>query len=147
MHEAIAQLAALFPNCFRQPCEPLKIGIHNDIIARHPELRPSVLANALKAYTRSLGYLQTIKAGAGRIDLGRNPAGTVTAADEEDAKRKIAKAARRAAAKPVAGRAGQQDPIPDAKSRHPAPAGPPRLGLEGLKAAAQARRARLAAAK
>ena len=69
MHEAIAQLAALFPNCFRQPWEPLKIGIHNDIIARHPELRPSVLANALKAYTRSLGYLETIKAGAARIDL------------------------------------------------------------------------------
>ena len=147
MHEAIAQLAALFPSCFRQPCEPLKIGIHNDIIARHPELRPSVLANALKAYTRSLGYLETIKAGAARIDLEGNPAGTVTAADEENAKRKIAKAARRAAAKPVAERAGRRDPIPDAKSRQPGPAGPPRLGLAGLKAAAQARRARLAAAK
>jgi len=91
--------------------------------------------------------LETIKAGAARIDLEGNPAGTVTAADEDDAKRKIAKAAGRAAAKPVAERAGQQDPIPDAKSRQPAPAGPPRLGLAGLKAAAQARRARLAAAK
>jgi len=77
MHEAIAHLAALFPSCFRQPCEPLKIGIHNDIIARHPELRPSVLANALKAYTRSLGYLETIKAGATGIDLEGNPAGRV----------------------------------------------------------------------
>ena len=77
MHEAIAQLAALFPNCFRQPWEPLKIGIHNDVIAWHPELRPSVLANALKAYTRSLGYLETIKVGAARIDLEGNPAGTV----------------------------------------------------------------------
>ena len=87
MHEAIAQLAALFPNCFRQPWEPLKIGIHNDIIARHPELRPSVLANALKAYTRSLGYLETIKVGAARIDLEGNPVGTVSAADEADAER------------------------------------------------------------
>ena len=147
MHEAIAQLAALFPNCFRQPCEPLKVGIHNDIVARHPELRPSVHANALKAYTRSLCYLETIKAGAARIDLEGNPAGTVTAANEEDAKRKIAKAATRAATKPVAERAGKQDPIPDAKSQQPSPAGPPRLGLAGLKAAAQARRARLAAAK
>ena len=49
MHEAIAQLAALFPNCFRQPWEPLKIGIHNDIIARHPELRPSVLAKRFES--------------------------------------------------------------------------------------------------
>ena len=38
MHEGIAQLAELYPNCFRQPGQPLKIGIHNDVIARHPEL-------------------------------------------------------------------------------------------------------------
>ena len=161
MCEGIGQLAELYPNCFRRPRQPLKIGIHNDVIARHPELRPSLIARALKTYTRSLGYLETLTAGAVRIDLEGNPVGTVTEADEEDAKRKIAKAASRTVAvaiedrnpsgqppaKPVAERAGQQDPIPDAKSRQPAPAGPPRLGLAGLKAAAQARRARLAAAK
>jgi ProP effector len=161
MHEGIAQLAALFPNCFRQPCEPLKIGIHNDIIARQPELRPSLLASALKSYTRSLGYLEALKAGAARIDLEGNPVGTVTVSDEEGAKRKIAKLAWHAAAtaieacktagqpaaEPVVERAGQQNPIPEAKTQQPAPAGPPRLGLAGLKAAAQARRARLVAAK
>jgi ProP effector len=161
MHEGIAQLAELYPNCFRQPRQPLKIGIHNDVIARHPELRPSLIASALKTYTRSLGYLETLKAGSARIDLEGNPVGTVTDADEEDAKRKIAKATRRAAAqaiedrnatgqppaKPVAERPGQQNPIPEAKSQQPAPAEPPRLGLAGLKAAAQARRARLVAAK
>ena len=161
MHEGIAQLAELFPNCFRQPRQPLKIGIHNDISARHPELRPSLLASALKTYTRSLGYLETLKAGAARIDLEGNPIGTVTTADEEDAKRKIAKAARRAAAKaiedrkaasqpaakPVAELAGQQNPIPAAKSQQLAPTGPPRVGLAGLKAAAQVRRARLVAPK
>ena len=160
MHEGLAQLAELYPNCFRQPCQPLKIGIHNDIIAQHPELRPSLIASALKTYTRSLGYLETLKAGAARIDLEGNPVGTVTDADEEDAKRKIAKAARRAATKaiedrkaagqpatkPVADRAKQQDQIPEAKSQQPAPAEPP-LGLAGLKAAAQVRRARLVAAK
>jgi ProP effector len=161
MHEGIAQLAALFPNCFHQPCEPLKIGIHNDIIARQPELRPSLLASALKSYTRSLRYLEALKAGAARIDLEGNPVGTVTAADEEDAKRKIAKVARRAAAKaiedrkttgqpaaePVVERAGQQNSVPEAKSQQSAPAGPPRLALAGIKAAAQARRERLVAAK
>ena len=64
MHEAITQLAELYPNCFRQPGQPLKIGIHNDIIARHPERPPSLIASALNTYTRSLGYLETLKAGA-----------------------------------------------------------------------------------
>jgi len=160
MHEGIAQLAELYPSCFRQPRQPLKIGIHNDIIAQHPELRPSLIASALKMYTRSPGYLETLEAGAARIDLEGNQVGTVTASDEEDAKRKIARAARRAAAetsedrkaasqpaaKLVAEHAGQQDQIPEGKSQQPAP-GPPRLGLAGLKAAAQARRARLVAAK
>jgi len=161
MHEGIAQLAELYPNCFRQPRQPLKIGIHNDVIARHPELRPSLIASALKTYTRSLSYLETLTAGSARIDLEGNPVGTVTDADEEEAKRKIAKEARRAAAeaiedrkvasqpaaKPVAERPGQQNPIPEAKSQQSASAGPPSLGLAGLKAAAQARRARLVAAK
>jgi ProP effector len=155
MHEGITQLAELYPNCFRQPCQPLKIGIHNDVIARHPEVRRSLIASALKTYTRSLGYLETLKAGSARIDLEGNPVGTVTDADEEDAKRKIAaaeaiedrNAASQPPAKPVADRAGQQNPIPEAKSQESAPAGPPRLGLVGLKAAAQARRARLVAAK
>jgi len=160
MHEGNAQLAELYPSCFRQPRQPLKIGIHNDIIARHPELRLSLIASALKTYTRSLGYLETLKAGSARIDLEGNPVATVTAKDEEDARRKIAKAAKRAAAKviadrkeagqpaakPVEERARQQNPIPEAKSRQPASAEPP-LGLAGLKAAAQARRARLVAAK
>jgi sRNA-binding protein len=161
MREGIARLAELYPNCFRQPRQSLKIGIHNDIIARHPELRRSLIASALKAYTRSLGYLETLKAGSARIDLEGNPVGTVTDADEEDAKRKIAKAARRAAAKaiedrnaagqpptkPVAERPGQQNPIPEGKSQQSTPTGPTRLGLAGLKAAAQTRRTRLVAAK
>jgi ProP effector len=161
MHEGITQLAELYPNCFRQPCQPLKIGIHNDVIARHPEVRRSLIASALKTYTRSLGYLETLKAGSARIDLEGNPVGTVTDTDEEDAKRKIAKAARCAAAKaiedrnaadqpaakPVAECPGQQNPIPEAKSQQLAPAEPPRLGLAGLKAAAHARRARLVTAK
>ena len=83
MHEGIAQLAELYPDCFRRPRQPLKIGIHNDIIAQHPELRASLIASALKTYTRSLGYLEMLKAGTARIDLEGNPVGTVTAADEK----------------------------------------------------------------
>ena len=154
MHEGIAQLAELYPNCFRQPGQPLKIGIRNDVIAWHPELQPGLIASALRTYTRSVGYLKTLKAGAVRIDLEGNPVGTVTAADEADAERKIAKAARRAAAKAIEGRKGKSATVADLPSGLVAatpqpipPAGPPRLGLAGLKAAAQARRARLVAAK
>jgi hypothetical protein len=50
---------------FSPAVQPLKVGIHNDIIARHPEPRPSLIASALKTHTRSLGYLETLKAGAG----------------------------------------------------------------------------------
>jgi hypothetical protein len=46
-------------NCCRQP---LKVGIQNDIIARHPELRLSLLASALKTYARSQGCLETLMA-------------------------------------------------------------------------------------
>jgi ProP effector len=154
-------------------------SIHNDIIAQHPELRPRLIASALKTYTRSLGYLETLRAGSARIDLEGNPVGTVTEADEEDAKRKIAKAARRAAAKAMEDRKAAAAPpmtqevaqfehvvpapmkpqpksamiadlpcSPIAAAPQPtAPAGPPRVGLAGLKAAAHARRARLVAAK
>ena len=148
MHEAITQLAELYPNCFRQPGQPLKIGIHNDIIARHPELQPGPIASALKTYTRSVGYLETLKAGAARIDLEGNPVGKVTGGG-----RSRRRAEDRQGGQAYRGR-GDRGPLADlpsglvAATPQPiAPAGPPRLGLAGLKAAAQARRARLVAAK
>ena len=179
MHEGIARLAELYPNCFRQPRQPLKIGIRKDVIARHPELRPSLIASALKAYARSLSYLEALTAGTPRIDLEGHVAGKVTATDEEDAKRKIARAARRATAKAIDDRKAatvppvtqsvsqvehiasrpmeprsESAPVADLPSSPVAatlqptvPAGQGRLGLAGLKAAAQARRARLVAAR
>jgi len=162
MHEGIDLLAELYPRCFsRTNRRPLKIGVCEEVISQHPEMSRHRIKRLLKTYTQSPEYWSTLTAGAPRIDLAGNVAGEVTAADEEDAKRKIAKEARRAAAeaiedrkvagepaaKPVAERPGQQNPIPEAKSEQSAPAGPPRLGLAGLKAAAQARRARLVTAK
>ena len=66
MHEGISQLAKLYPNCFCEPRQPLKIGIREDIIARHPEIRPGLIVSALKTYTRSVGYSETLKAGTPR---------------------------------------------------------------------------------
>ena len=73
-----------------------------------------------------------VKAGAARIDLEGNPVGTVTAADEEDAQRKTAKAATHAAAKASEGGKGGNRPNllrnPEAKSQQPTPTQPQRLG-------------------
>jgi ProP effector len=158
MHEGIDLLAELYPHCFCSTNRrPLKIGVCEEVISQHPEMSRHRIKRLLKTYTQCSEYWSTLTAGAPRIDMEGNVAGEVTATDEADAKRKIAKAAARAAAKaiedrnaegqppakPVAERAGQQNPIPEAKSQ----AGPPRLGLAGLKAAAQSRRARLVAAK
>jgi sRNA-binding protein len=72
----------------------------------------------MRIAARRCGYLETLKAGAARIDLEGNPVGTVTTAGEEDAKRKIAKAARRAAATAIKDRkeAGQPAAKPDNKT-------------------------------
>ena len=162
MHEGIDLLAELYPRCFCSANRrALKIGVCEEVISQHPEMSRHQIKRLLRKYTQSPKYWLALTAGTPRIDLAGNVAGQVTAADEEDAKRKIAKEARRAAAeaiedrkvvgepaaKPVAERPGQQNPIPEAKSEQSAPAEPPRLGLAGLKAAALARRARLVAAK
>ena len=139
MHEGIDLLAELYPRCFsRTNRRPLKIGVCEEVISQHPEMSRHRIKRLLKTYTQSPDYWSTLTAGAPRIDLAGNVAGEVTAADEEDAKRKIAKEARRAAAeaiedrkaagepaaKPVAERPGKQNPIPEAKSEQSAPAGP-----------------------
>ena len=162
MHEGINLLVELYPRCFcRTNRRPLKVGIYELVISQHPEMSKPQIKRLLKEYTQSPEYWSTLTAGTPRIDLVGNVAGEVTAADEEDAKRKIAKEVRRVAAeaiedrsaagqppaKPIAERAGQQNAIPEAKSQQLTPAAPPRLGLAGLKAAAQVRRARLVAAK
>jgi sRNA-binding protein len=151
MHEGINLLTELYPRCF---CgtnrRPLKIGVCEEIIGQHPEISRRRIKRLLKTYTQSPEYWSTLTR---RIDLDGNLVGEVTAADEEDAQRKI-KEARRAAAEAIENRKAKSATVADlptspvAVAPQPtAPAGPPRLGLAGLKAAAQARRARLVTAK
>ena len=178
MNEGTDLLAELYPRCFcRTNRRPLKVGIYEEVISQHPEMSGPRIKRLLKKYTQCPEYWSTLTAGTPRIDLEGNVAGEVTATDEEDAKRKIAKGARRAAAKaiedpkaaavpPVTQSASQVEhvapspmkpesaPVTDLPSSPVAaalqptvPAGQGRLGLAGLKAAAQARRARLVAAK
>ena len=115
-----------------------------------------MLENAVRLYTRSLGYLKSLKEGAARVNLAGEPTGSLVTADEaaEAAAAVIAckatngaPAARTAGGgRPSAAAAEQMvvQPIPDGGAAPemvtPETAQPRRIGLADLKAAALARR-------
>lgn len=80
--EIIAFLAEKFPQCFsiKGAAKPLKIGIFKDVIGRLDEQSPisrTGLRAALRRYTSSWRYLQSVKTDAIRVDLDGNEAGTI----------------------------------------------------------------------
>src|SRR6476646_3228024 len=104
---ALAHLAEAIPQTFvlekYRPHRPLKVGIAADIRARCPAVERRVLSVVLSVYTRRVMYLQSLVAGAARVDLNGKAAGEVTARDAEYAAAKLAgilasREARRAAA-------------------------------------------------
>ena len=108
MHEGIDLLTELYPRCFCSTNRrPLKIVVCEEVISQHPEMSRHRIKRLLRKYTQSPKYWLALTAGTPRIDLAGNVAGQVTAADEEDAKRKIAKEARRAAAGAIRRARGQ----------------------------------------
>ena len=86
---ALVHLAEWFPQTFvlekYLPHRPLKIGMCPDILARCPVLTRRELGTVLGVYASRVMYLQSLVAGAIRIDLDGNPAGEVSAADAEHA--------------------------------------------------------------
>jgi ProP effector len=91
---ALARLAEAFPQTFvlekHRPHRPLKVGIAADISARCPAVGRRVLSVVLSVYARRVMYLQSLVAGAARIDLDGKAAGEVTARDAEYAAAKLA---------------------------------------------------------
>lgn len=72
--EIVALLAEQFPLCFSQTgaAKPLKIGIFQDLVERlkdNPLFSKTQLRQALRVYTSSWRYLDSVKAGVARIDL------------------------------------------------------------------------------
>jgi sRNA-binding protein len=123
IHAALARLTEAFPQTFvlekHRPHRPLKVGIAADIRACCPAIERRVLSVALSVYTRRVMYLQSLAAGAARVDLDGNPAGEVTARDAEYAAAKLgrilaSREARWVAA--VAGKGAAQVVKPVAKS-------------------------------
>jgi ProP effector len=79
---AIGTLCKAFPMLFVaerwMPHKPLKIGVHNDIIAAGI-LHPHEIRAAIGYYRGRLQYQRALAAGGPRYDLDGNVAGEVTA--------------------------------------------------------------------
>ena len=96
---------------------PLKIGIHHDLLTRHPDLAPATLRRALKRYCERRPYqLALARDGAVRVDLDGNPAGEVLEDQRKFAKAKLS-AWNRAK--------GTKSPAPATPAPTPAPTPPP----------------------
>jgi sRNA-binding protein len=70
-------MAEQFPQTFvaekRRPHRPLKVGIAADIAVRCPDLSRRVRGTPLIVYMGRICYLESVVAGAARIDLPATP--------------------------------------------------------------------------
>jgi ProP effector len=102
-HATFELLASIWPNCFSHRLtnrKPLKIGIGKELaVAVDGALTPKELDTALRLYTTQKAYLRTLKAGAQRVDLDGNPAGTVTPEQAAVARQRIEHLEARASAR------------------------------------------------
>ena len=82
------ELVLRFPKCFKDfknPKVPLKIKIHEDILAACPDIDPKTLGDALRSYVAIGNYPSCLIEGAARIDLNGDAAGAVTAVEAASA--------------------------------------------------------------
>jgi len=63
--------------------QPLAIGIHKQLLERIPDLDKNKMRVALHSHTASTRYLKALTEGAPRLDLDGQPAGVVTAEQQE----------------------------------------------------------------
>ncbi len=87
----IGRLQRHFPKAFPKnpaPKLPLKIGIHQELLAKAQELglEEAAITDAVKTWCRGTRYWASIVEGAPRVDLEGNPAGEVTARDAGQAR-------------------------------------------------------------
>lgn len=63
--------------------QPLAIGIHKQLLERMPDLDKNKVRVAMHSHTASTRYLKALTEGAPRFDLDGQPAGEVTAEQQE----------------------------------------------------------------
>jgi sRNA-binding protein len=140
---AIELLCERFPRAFfmfERRRVPLKIGIHDDIVAILGDaLDHNLLGPALRFYTSNFGYRRAQKEGVPRIDLNGDPAGTVSEADAlsaaNDVARRMAALKERKRSQPT-----PAAPVPETIAPPPPPSPPKRDGLANLREAARRRK-------
>ena len=98
------QLMDRFPKAFPKDydaIQPLKIGIHADVLQRWPQVDPVLLRRALANHTSRDGYLLALlhHRGDRRYDLDGQPVGTVTDADRLEVARLLDASTQRGQAK------------------------------------------------
>lgn len=77
-HPALEKLFELYPGLFGAQFKPLKIGVFDDLLARHPDVFPKeYLKVALGLHARSTAYLESVAAGQQRHDLDGQPVAPV----------------------------------------------------------------------
>jgi sRNA-binding protein len=137
-HAVIALLAERWPvfALYQHRRQPLKLGIHIDILtALDGVITPAELRLGLTFYCSNPVYLQRLRAGAARVGLDGGVSGYVTADEAQRAADRLASIRLRIAGRKAA-KAAADTPVPVVVEAIAVPAGPKRLSMADLKAAA-----------
>jgi ProP effector len=125
----LLELRQCFPATFARLSarrrQPIKIGIHDDLVVAMPELAAGDIALALGVYTDGVAYLAACIEGAPRLGLDGQPVGAVSAEEAAHAKDSLDKIEARK-------RRSSAAPAP--------PPSPKRISLADLRTAAERRR-------
>lgn len=74
VNPVLERLFELHPKLFGARFVPLKLGVYEDLLARHPDaFKPEELKIAMGQHARSTRYLEAVAAGHPRHDLDGNP--------------------------------------------------------------------------
>jgi|SRR5574344_48527 ProP effector len=123
--DLVALLATKFPACFmlEGSCKPLKIGLFNELATRvcadDPTISKTNLRVALRFYTTRWMYLESVVAGAKRVDLDGNECDEVTQEHADYAATQLKESKERFAAKKEAIKAERAEKRAQAAKDHP----------------------------
>ncbi len=120
-----------YSDLFGNDPKPLKIGIHLELLARHPDLDFAGLKRALTLHCGRFAYQKTLKPGAARLDLEGQPDGEVTAEQAEIARQRLAELKAALKTKKPAKSPAPATPAPTPVPTPPPPPEPPAAAVPG----------------
>jgi sRNA-binding protein len=121
-----------YPDLFGNDPKPLKIGIHLELLERHPDLDFVGLKRALTLHCGRFAYQKALtKPGAARLDLEGQPDGEVTAEQAEIARQRLAELKAALKAKKATKSPAPATPAPTPVPTPPPPPEPPAAAVPG----------------